>query len=520
MSMTPDWKEELLALCDAVIEDRLTEAERARLEELVLGSPAARRSYVEYLHQHACLSWSFGELGGGSDPAAFAQRDATAEPATPAENLSQDHHSQVGRPGKTEQPTGSGTGYKASARPETARERRWLAAILSSAVALLVGLWSGWAMTSSAIAPTMATLVRCKACTFAGGTLPIESGARLPAGRMRLASGTAQVRFDSGALVTIQGPAELEIISARQCAVESGRVVAEIATRTAFLVQSRRASVSSVHATFGVNVASPQVTEVQSLQGSVTARLASGRSVNVEEGTVLRIEGSRLAQFSAEDDELPAWNPVVLPKGTKIAHISTASGRGRDAYIESTDRPRPHNPSLLLVKSILPLEEKCQRKAYLGFDLSAVAGHEIRDARLDLSMCPVPNAYTALFPDATFAVYGLADEALDDWDDGTLNWANAPANRAGGTALDPDKVALLGRFQVEEGVQQGVFGIEGPALAEFLRRDHNGQVTLILVRETTETYQKGLIHGFASRYHPQLPPPTLKLTVGPAQSQP
>lgn len=512
MSGTPDWMEELLALCDAVIDDQLTDAQQTRLEELVLGNPAARRAYVEYLHQHACLSWSFGDLGAESASPAAIQTGSPLPGDPQPDRLP--HESEQGRAG--EQGRGAGQG-RAGEQALRQGETRWLAVLLSSAAALLVGLWSGWAMTSSATTPTLATLARSKACTFSGGTLPTETGARLTPGTMSVASGMVQVRFDSGALLTVEGPTELEIVSARRCVLRSGRVMAEVSASGDLSLQSRRVTVRGQNAIFGLNVVTPEVTEVQAVVASVTASLASGRSVRLEEGNVLRIDGPKVTQFLADGDELPDWEPPPLAAGTKIAHITTGSGRGRDAYVESTDSPRARRRELLLAKSVLPLEEKCQRKVYLGFDLAAVAGQGILDARLDLTMCPIPTAFTSMFPDATFAVYGLTDETLDDWDEAGLNWNNAPANRPGGTALDPAKVTLLGRFQVEEGVRQGTFSIDGPALAEFLRRDHNGLATLIVVRETTDTYQKSLIHGFASRWHSRLPPPTLKLTLGPAR---
>jgi hypothetical protein len=486
MSPSPPWKKELIALCHAVVEDRLTEAERARLEELVLSDPEACQAYVENLHQHACLTWSAGHLDTSAEPVREASCELAADPAR-----------------------SEGVSLAADRRMP-----RWLATLLSSAAALLVGLWSGWAMTGSVNTWSVATLTRCKACTWSGGTLPIESGARLVRGTMRLASGIAQVRFDSGALATVEGPAVLEIVSSRRCVVHAGRVMAEVATRTTFFVESRRVSVRGSDTTFGVNVESADVTEVQAFRLPVTALLASGRTLEVEPGTVLRINKGHLVQFSADDDGLPAWEPIPLPRGATMVQISTANGCGRDAYIESRDVAAPRNPALLLVKSILPLDQKCQRKVYLGFDLSTVAGREILDARLELTMCPVRNTFASMFPDATFAVYGLTDNTLDGWDDRSLTWQNAPANAPGGTALDQRKVTLLGRFLVEQGVQQGTFSINGAALADFLRRDHNGPATLIVVRETTDTYQKSLIHGFASRFHPQLPPPTLKLTLG------
>ena len=50
---------------------------------------------------------------------------------------------------------------------------------------------------------------------------------------------------------------------------------------------------------------------------------------------------------------------------------------------------------------------------------------------------------------------------------------------------------------------------------DFLNRDTNGLATFILVRETKGSGRTDLVHGFANKRHPSLPPPTLKLTVVP-----
>jgi hypothetical protein len=142
-----------------------------------------------------------------------------------------------------------------------------------------------------------------------------------------------------------------------------------------------------------------------------------------------------------------------------------------------------------------------------------VAGLAVLDAELTLTFAPTGMGFAARVPDATFAVYGLTDESLDDWDERSLRWATAPANRPGGATLDLDKVVKLGTFVLAQGEQSGTRSVGGPALAEFLKRDTNRLVTFVLVRETPGTGRSDLVHGVASRRHPTLPPPTLRLTV-------
>src|SRR5206468_3776911 len=72
------WADELRALCEAVLEGRLTPEQRGRLEALVLSSPQARRFYVEYVQQHAMLRWS------GVQEAPVTARSHPSNPLPPA----------------------------------------------------------------------------------------------------------------------------------------------------------------------------------------------------------------------------------------------------------------------------------------------------------------------------------------------------------------------------------------------------------------------------------------------------
>src|SRR5262249_51905557 len=157
-----------------------TAEETARLERLVLDDQAALRLYVEYLHQHACLQWS------AADPAFLAERP------TPGRDS---------RRNLVARPPGPG--------PHP-RVRRWLrsAAWLGAAAALLLAARLVLGRRGAAPPATVATLAGAKACKWDGGSVPTEIGARLPAGRLRLAEGLARIAFACGAEVTIEGPAE------------------------------------------------------------------------------------------------------------------------------------------------------------------------------------------------------------------------------------------------------------------------------------------------------------------------
>ena len=82
-----------------------------------------------------------------------------------------------------------------------------------------------------------------------------------------------------------------------------------------------------------------------------------------------------------------------------------------------------------------------------------------------------------------------------------------------GASLVGSKVRKLGTFTIQQGVQRGDFGIDGETLTGYLRDHAGSEITLIVVRDTVETEDAGLVHGFASRRHPSLPAPTLSISV-------
>jgi hypothetical protein len=205
---------------------------------------------------------------------------------------------------------------------------------------------------------------------------------------------------------------------------------------------------------------------------------------------------------------------LVGPAGRDV-QISTALGKGKDAFIQPKYPSEHHSEILLLVKYSAAPTQDYQRKAYIGMDLASIAGMRVVEARLSLTFAPTGMGYASEVPDATFAVYGLTEESLDNWDEATIRWTNAPANLPGGASLDPAKVTRLGTFEIVQGELSGTRSIEGQALADFLNRDTNGTATFIVVRETQGSGRSDLVHGFANKKHPELPPPTLRLTVVP-----
>ena len=504
--MKPTDHDELYELFDAVIEDRLTPEQAETLEKRVLEDRAIRRLYVEYMHQNASMLWWMG----ASPVFDGAKPDATATLRSLASSGMSDDEEED--------------------RPSF--QRRMLRRGASYAAMLAFGLLLGIVMTlggprgddASTVAPeTVAKLIAAEGCKWDSATVSTEEGARLTAGRLRLAEGLARVRFDSGAEIALEAPAELEIVSSMECVLHSGRLLANVPPEAkGFIVDTPKAKLVDHGTEFGVSVDADGKAGVSVFDGVVDVehratgekkRMVTGKGVRVGKKTLTVIE---LEDEEAVGDERKKTDGLSPRKqdGTYQVRISSAQGAGKDGYIQSSDRSDHTSDILLLVKNYETdtKDNGYLRKGYIGLDLSSLKGLDLQDAKLTLTAQPSGYGFAATMPDSTFSVYGLLVESLDDWDEASLHWSNAPANLPGGAEIDPKKVMKLGTFELPQNVQSGTRSIEGPALLEFLRRDTNGIGTFILVRDTIGPSQC-LVHGFANKYHPTALPPTLTVTV-------
>lgn len=478
MTRTPsDSWAELDALCEALIEDRLTPAERDRLEALVLSSAEAKARYVRYLQVHAGLVWS------ATDPLALRFSLASKALATPM----------------------------LTEAPPVASWLRWggYVGLLTASLALVVG--GLWAL--DVFAPTtLATLTDSHSCKWEAGTLPTLPGSRLGAGRLRLAEGMARIVFDSGAEITLEGPAELETVRRDRCVLHQGRLIAKVPPQAlGFVVETPTAHIVDWGTEFGVHVEADRA-DVQVFAGEIEAQhRSSGEQRRLTTGANLRFSLDAVREFDPLAEQ-PKTQPRSVPSpGLQFVRISTATGQGKDAYIQPIIPKTNRSDVLLLVKNTTAVSKNYYRKAYIGFDLSSIRGSRVVDAQLILTFAPTDMGFASEVPDATFTVYGLIDESLDHWDEQTIDWNNAPANAPGGAGVDLTRVRKLGNFEIKQGLSSGTRSIEGKELVDFLNADTNGIVTLIVVRDTMGSGKNDLVHGFASKEHPHLAPPTLTL---------
>jgi hypothetical protein len=295
---------ELIAsLCDETI----TPEELQRLDRLLCGDAEVRRLYLEHLDVHARLSYQLHELGE------TASRDAAGVPKSDAQGLAASH-------------------LPLSALPPSIVPSHFFTggAVASYAIAVLIVCLAGlaaWNWRTSGDSRPMAgsttlstvsqvadsrldgkgaavgRITAMKDCRWVDSAAPTENGADVRLGRKyHLAAGSLEITYNSGAKVTLHGPAVFDVDSPIGGFLKSGRLTARGDTVGPAVVaedpaEKRRVVerpflcirvpnpvapmmlVADRAAEFRVSIEQPLNTSVHLVRGLVVARLPSVTSV-------------------------------------------------------------------------------------------------------------------------------------------------------------------------------------------------------------------------------------------------
>lgn len=279
---------ELSALCSALLDGAITDAEKARLEAWLTESEAARRYYVRAMALSASLCDYANEMQ------AEAPDLATRIVHPPA--------------------------------------WRWTVGALAAAAAVALAFWlvprdsesaPGGAATVAEVDETVARLSGAKDVQWIGEKAGV--GDELRRGqRIELGSGMAEITFDSGARLTLEGPAALDLTSAWEAALHHGTLRANVpAEAIGFRISNPEVDVVDLGTEFTMVADAKGGTEVFVLQGAVEVapRDATGR-----EPLVLREKQARhfarTGMTEVKDRELKVdrfINKVALERLTRPA---------------------------------------------------------------------------------------------------------------------------------------------------------------------------------------------------------
>lgn len=387
----------------------------------------------------------------------------------------------------------------------TVRPVVWLAAV---AAVVLFGA-SLVLFAQSRPAPVVATLIEAENCRWAGSDLPTVEGAGLSTGTLALTEGMATIRFASGATVTLEAPSVLVVESAMKCRLVEGSVVADVPESAhGFTIDTAQMEVIDLGTRFGVTTTPLGNSNVFVFEGEVKVKQGdSPEAKHVFAGDSL------VGDINALPDQEVRRSESIPSPGADWTPVSTAIGRGRDAYVRRGDDHGPTGGHPLLMVKHTELAANNERRALLTFDLAAARASAPLGAKLTLKMESSGLGFSSLVPDSRFAVYGLLDEKAANWNEETLLWEN-------GGALVEETISAataqrLATFEIRKGAPNGLIEVASEELTAFLQNRPGGLVHLLIVRETGEADKQGLVHAFASKEHPTAPAPTLWIQNAP-----
>jgi len=282
--LSPDEREQLQSLIQALQEERITPEESARLEQWICHDEEARWFYVQYMNLVALLYWDRSEESEPVQPVSKESKEGKRAGESPVLGLLGDAFQ-------------AGVSFLSRSFVLTLLLAIGLPGILFLLLVIDMAR-QPVARPPVAVAPlTVAQVTRTHDCVWQPGSEALSDGALLLPGRqVRLSRGIVEIIFDSGARVLVQGPATFDAASAKQGFLRAGSLVAHVgAEARGFAVATPTATIVDLGTEFGVCVNEEgRAADVQVFQGEVELapaaaknhdvarhRLAAGRAVRV-----------------------------------------------------------------------------------------------------------------------------------------------------------------------------------------------------------------------------------------------
>ncbi len=173
-----------------------------------------------------------------------------------------------------------------------------------------------------AMAAPVAVLKRAVAVEWAGGASAHAVGAMLPAGWMKLKTGTVQIEFLGGARLLVVGPAELRIDAEDAAFLQTGTASAYVPEPAhGFKLRGPGVDVVDLGTAFGFSIGAAGKPEVHVFDGEVTVAGNGGSATKLEADKAVRVEGTELRDIPVR--------PTDFPNGEELAQRSDSAGRDR-----------------------------------------------------------------------------------------------------------------------------------------------------------------------------------------------
>lgn len=169
---------------------------------------------------------------------------------------------------------------------------------------------------------TFATISRLVNVNWAASNSKATLSQKLGPGRLAFSSGVVGLRFKDGVEVTIEGPAEFELIHANRTRLHSGLLSAVVPPGAeGFKVETSGATVTDLGTAFGIKIDELGDAEVSVFDGEVDVALNdSSKQRLLKEGEAIRIdagEGLKSVEFNVQPFEKlwPVWSGIKGSSG-------------------------------------------------------------------------------------------------------------------------------------------------------------------------------------------------------------
>lgn len=273
--------DELLAL---MADERLSSDDAQRLSELIAKDEAMRRRYLEEATLGAALEWAHGAASGA--PVKVADLGAVG-PEPPIDD----------------RPLVLSRGVVRSVATFAAGATA--VGLLLSAIGVLRLTPAGPALEPAPVVAdevpehaVVATLTGLVDCVWADPTGAATYGEQLYAGRrLRIDSGLAQLTFESGAQLILQGPVTFELRSDMEAELDRGKLAAVVPQQAhGFSVRTPTAEIVDLGTEFGLEVDESGATDVHVFQGEVLSWQVN--LLGDVEGDALSLTDDQAASYS------------------------------------------------------------------------------------------------------------------------------------------------------------------------------------------------------------------------------
>lgn len=189
------------------------------------------------------------------------------------------------------------------------------------------------------------------------GQLALTQGLRLADGILELDSGLAEITFDTGAEITLEGPARLQLESENKTRLTAGRASARVPEQArGFVILTPSSYIRDLGTAFAVEVRDNRETDLHVLEGEVEVTATSPRTVHppkiLRQREAVRLAAGTMLPISFRADNPGERRKKHAPKIPPSVHWSFDSWDGAT----TTDSTRGHTLKLQKKKGKAALE--------------------------------------------------------------------------------------------------------------------------------------------------------------------